>query len=538
MLFLRIRQAEVALADQRLDEALDLVNRPDVRAHRRGQDLVGKLARALVSRGRQWMDKGRPADAAIDADKALRLAGSLPDAVELKAQATAAMLDTQDRHRRSADALARARFAMNHGRLASAHRLVDRGEFSTASLQVIMDDLREQQLRVDGTIASAEAAMARGDHDAAVNDLLAARKLDATNPKVRQLVAAVHRELSQRANEAIEQGRVDLAVLLEQRLVKLSHDSLDVEQYRQALAHLRAAWEAVERGQVRRAEETMRRLSTTLPRATWIAEAADRLQQAATAIEAVRAGPMGLLASAGPAASAHFFAGSSMNETLPPPAVRVAGSSFAPPARRHPTAAAAGAAALGTRWMIQVDGAGSFVVVREASVSIGPISSSARAAVGLICEPTTPTVKVERVEDDYFLRSPSPVTVNDAPATSKLLSNGDRLALSPRCRTIFALPCPASTTATIDLTGARHPRGDVRRIILMDRDLVIAPGGASHVRCDSLNEPVVIVHRDGQLFLKGGTAVTMGDQPIDDETPLQPGLPVRGAGFGFVITAA
>lgn len=527
MLFLRIRQAEVALADQRLDEALELVTRPEVRAHRRGQDLVGKLARALIARGQQWLEKDRPSDAALDADKALRLAGSLPEAMELKAQATAAMLDNQDRRRRSADALARARFALNHGRLASAHELVDRGDLSAASLQVIMDDLRDQQRRVEATITSIEAAMARGDHDIAINDLLTARKLDATNPRIGQLIAEAHRELAQRAGQAIEDGRVDLALLLEQRLVRLAHDSLDVEQYRQALAQLRIAWDAVERGNIRRAEETLRRLGSTLPRATWIAEAADRLQQAAAAIEAVRAGPMGLLAGAAAAPPT----ASSMGETLAPPAPRAA-SSFAPPVRRH------AGAPLGDRWMIQVDGAGSFVVLRDSTISIGAISSSAKATVGLICQPNTPTVTIERVEDDYFLRAPSPIRVNDAPTVSKLLTNGDRVALSPRCRMIFAMPCPASTTATIDLTGARHPRGDVRRIILMDRDLVIAPGGASHVRCDSLNEPVVIVHRDGQLYLKGGTAVTMGDQPIDEETPLQPGQPVRGAGFGFVITPA
>ena len=101
---------------------------------------------------------------------------------------------------------------------------------------------------------------------------------------------------------------------------------------------------------------------------------------------------------------------------------------------------------------------------------------------------------------------------------------------------MFAMPVPASTTATIDLTGARHPRSDVRRIILMDRDVVIGPGGASHVRVDSLTDAVVIIQRDGNLYLKGATAVTMGDQPIDETTPLQSGQAIRGAGFGLVIT--
>ena len=50
MLILRIRQAEVALHDGRLDEAFELMQPTAVRSHRRGQDVLGKLVRALVQR--------------------------------------------------------------------------------------------------------------------------------------------------------------------------------------------------------------------------------------------------------------------------------------------------------------------------------------------------------------------------------------------------------------------------------------------------------------------------------------------------------
>ena len=63
-MILRIRQAECALADGRLDEAFELADRHDVRSHRRGQRLVGRLVRSLVDRGRKHLDAGRIAEAA------------------------------------------------------------------------------------------------------------------------------------------------------------------------------------------------------------------------------------------------------------------------------------------------------------------------------------------------------------------------------------------------------------------------------------------------------------------------------------------
>lgn len=524
MTFLRIRQAEVALHADRLDEAMDLVQRPDVRAHRRGQELVTKLSKQLLDRAKKWIEMDRPADAALDADKAIRLAGHLPEAVELKAKAAAAMLDSQHRHQRSRQAVARARLALHQGRLNAARDLVHRGEFSTGGLQVIMEDLNDQQDRAATALAKAEAAIARKDYESAINDLLAIQKLDATNPQLTELLDQIHRDLSTQATEAIEAGRLDVANMLEQRLARVAPNALDVEQFRTNLSQLRTAWEAVERGQLRRGEEILRRLHSALPNAKWLRESADRLNDAAIALDSVRTGPMGLLSTAREFANAPTVAPPSMQpasllRSTPPPL----------PARRS-------GAPMSNRLMVQVDGAGSFVIVRDSTISIGPISSSSRVQLGLICEANTPTATIERVEDDYFLRGGSGVAVNETPVTSKLLGAGDRISLSPRCRMMFHMPVPASTTAAIDLTGARYPRADVRRVLLMDRDVVIGPGGASHVRLDSLAESIVILQRDGQLYLKGGTAVTMGDQPIDENTPLQPNIAIRGAGFGLVIT--
>ena len=65
MILLRLKQAEVAMADGRLDEAFSLLNRDDARGHRRGQELIGRLAKALVNRGRQHLSADRGGQALV-----------------------------------------------------------------------------------------------------------------------------------------------------------------------------------------------------------------------------------------------------------------------------------------------------------------------------------------------------------------------------------------------------------------------------------------------------------------------------------------
>jgi hypothetical protein len=152
---------------------------------------------------------------------------------------------------------------------------------------------------------------------------------------------------------------------------------------------------------------------------------------------------------------------------------------------------------LPSKFILRVDGAGSFLVLRQPSVTIGPVSSSRVPDVGVMAEPGLPVATIDRVEDDYFLRG-------SAIAGNKLLASGDPIALSPRCKMNFILPHVASTTAVIDLTAARHPRSEIRRIILLDRDLVIGPGPNTHVRADQLTQPVVLKVRGDRLVTDSG----------------------------------
>jgi hypothetical protein len=175
--------------------------------------------------------------------------------------------------------------------------------------------------------------------------------------------------------------------------------------------------------------------------------------------------------------------------------------------------------------VLHVDGVGGFRVIDRPIVNIGPVSSSHPVDVPLMADATLPAITIARSEEDYFLHSAKPVLVNDKPTTSKLLTNGDRIGLGTRCRITFRRPSAASASAVLDLSGTRLPQGDVRHIILMDREMIIGPGASAHVRADDLENPVVLQRREGRLICKIN----------GDSNELVPGAHVKLGPIGMVV---
>ena len=120
-----------------------------------------------------------------------------------------------------------------------------------------------------------------------------------------------------------------------------------------------------------------------------------------------------------------------------------------------------------------------------------------------------PVVNISRQDEDYFLKSSRPVLVNETPVVSKLLSNGDRIGLGTRCRITFRRPSAASTSALLDLSGTRLADAGIRQVLLMDRELIIGPASAAHIRADDLAAPVVIQRRGETLICRSASEITV-----------------------------
>jgi tetratricopeptide (TPR) repeat protein len=516
MLILRIRQAEVAANAGRLDEAFEVVARDGrFKSNRRGQEAITKLVAALVGRGREHLTAGRMTQAAADCEKAGRLGGGdLPDVAQLAADLRGAQQQRQRGHHDAAVAVATARRHLEDGALSVGRQVLAAVADDDSRARRLMTDIDEHKDRYQAALAAARAAVERADWPAAAQAIGRARSIRPGGDEALLDVSQVAADaLSKQAQSEFAAGRLDRAAATAQSLRQADPDSSVANDIDRALDQCRHAWDRIERSRPHEAAEYLRRAEHLFPRCAWIAETLKHVTAAADAVGQLRAGPL-----------------SFATDVVMNPGTNPTPREVAPPVR----AATGATSQLPDRFILQVDGAGAFLVVRSAAAKVGPISSPVLPDVALVADATAPAVTIERVEDDYFLRSTSPVSINDKPATSALLGSGDRIGLSPRCRFSFALPHPASTTAVLELTGARYPRADVRRVVLLDRDLVLADAVTAHVRVSGLATPVVLNLRGG--LLRASVPATVNGRPLGREEGLPVGVPVAAAGASFVIS--
>jgi hypothetical protein len=408
---------------------------------------------------------------------------------------------------------------------------------------VMLKDVEARRAAVECAASNAEAAVKRDDWEAAIRELARVRPADTgSDATFAALVAKVGKQVRQRVQAALNDGDIHLADAMLKRLMLVDGQGVETQQLRQAVNQCRLAWDHLDRCQPRQAEEIVRRVAALLPGASWPNAVAKQLRQAAELIDELRAGPLGLMAvNAMEHMSTQPGEPARKAPTVVPNAGAVQFARFDRPAAHAGNGAAHHAEpgeSIPSRFILQVDGAGSFLVVTQPLVTVGPLSSPRVPDVGLMADAGTHVATIERVEEDYFLRAASAVLVNGRPCASKLLASGDDLALSPRCRFTFRVPNVASTSAVLDLTGTRYPRADVRRVILLDRELVIGPGAGAHVRIDELKEKVVLHVRDGRLLVQTPQPVLAGERPVAPKTAVALGVHMKAGPVSFVVTRA
>ncbi len=522
MIALRIRQAETALKGQRLDEAYDLVRTEDVRTHRRGQRLIDQLAPALVRRGREHFDAGRLQEAMVDCQKAADLAGNTPDVAGLRDDVVQALSRRHRADRQRIDTVTLAKEHAAHGRLSACQQILEGSDLTQGADKGLMNQAQARRQTAESALRGVRSAMQAGDWATAMDRMVEAKRAHAGSDAVSTLAIEVTTQANERIRTALQQGRLDLADLLLRKLSDLAEGNLDTKEMRRVLGQCHLAGEYVEQGQPRRALEVFRKLTAVLPDASWVGQAMDQARQAADGLEALRGGPIGLLGG---------------SDVAPPKTIaRPEPERPSPVQRRSPAAERPSGGRLPTRFMIHVDGVGGFLVLIDRTVRVGPVGSPSHPDVGLLADQHVPGATIERVDEDYFLTGEDDVAINGRPGRRRLLADGDKIALSQRCRFRFRLPHPASTSAVLDLTGARLPKGGARRVILLDREIVIGPGPGTHIRADDLTEPVVLGLRDGVLMGNAKTEIHVADRTYDRHASLPMETQVRIGPVSLVMT--
>lgn len=531
MLILRLKRAESAIADGRLDEAFDIAQSDDIKQHRRGQKLIGRLAQAFTKRGQENLSAERIQLALADCNKAEKLAGNTADVAQLRSAICSEMEQRQFRNRHRSLKVAQARQHIREGWLSAGEQILRGAGDQDGEVAVVLQQAAAARLQISEAVRKAQQALQRDDLHGAIDILLKAGAAGNQNDEVVELVSKIRSLAANRIRADLENGRIGLAYSLWQRVSPVANGCGELCELAVTLSQCRQATEHIAAGRPREAVPLLRKIKLTCPSAKWLSPAADQARQAAELLDELAAGPLGSDFAEDPAPDEQCDA-SGKRVTKPS-----SGDRAEPKALPHEIRSGThGDSLLPSRFVLQIDGIGSFLVLREGCVTVGPVSSSARPAVGLMMDPNLPVVTIERSEDDYFVRSSSPVRVNDTATTDKLLVDGDRINLSPRCVMKFNLPNPASTTATLSLSSARLGRADVRQVILMDRDLLIGPAAGNHIVAEFLDETVTLFAQNGRLLCKARERILIDDKPVSSTAGLPVNKQIRIGQISLVLT--
>jgi hypothetical protein len=528
VLILRLKQAEAAVADGRLDEAFDIVQSEQIRQHRRGQKLIGRLARAFAKRGRENLEAERVQLALIDCNKAEKLAGNTDDVARLRSAICSDMEQRRLRNQRRSYKVTQAKRQIQNGWISVGEQILDEADDNDSRMGMVVQQANVARLQLNEAIEKADRALKRNDLDSAIDIFLQTGVTNSKNDRVTELVSKLKSLAIQQIRDNFNAGRIDRARYLWQKVSPIANGTSEISELGTALEQCHKAAEYVAAGRPREAVVLLRKVKVICPSAKWLGAVTEQTQKTAELLDELAASPLGLDINSGTPNEKET--GGEQIKGNP------VGDGVKYPAGRYEMENSGVDSSLPSRFVMQMDGIGSFLVLRDRCVTVGPISSSARPMVGLMAEPNIPVATIERVQDDYFIRSTSPIRVNDVTTNNKLLVDGDRIVLSPRCRMKFHLPNPASTTAVLVLSGTRLGRADIRQIILMDRDILIGPASGNHIHAEFLEKTVAIYAQNERLLCKSSEKVLVDDKPVGSTAGLAIDKHIRIGQISFVIT--
>lgn len=504
MFDMRFKRIQTALADGRLDEAFDLLSDPDLRAHRTGQKLLTRLGEACIKRGQEHLAAQRLAPALEDCNRAEKLAGNTPAVQELRRQICLAIEAARLQSRQKADQLARAREQLENGMLSAGRRMLDGCEDERALL--LLQNAELDQTAAQAAVKRVREALESGDLKQAI-ELYRRNRLETSG---HEQAASIFAEIGARAAKQVRQylqsGQLTAAAGLLQCFNGQVKRWDELHSLRQALQYCTQGARWIREGRFAQAALDLQKARRLVPEAGWIEEAVKEARQGAQALETLQTGPLGLI-EADP-----------LSET--PPAENRESVKQTTSWKSLMNMEQKEFASATDRYLLQVDGIGSFPVFCGRRVTIGPVSSSIKVDLGLVVSPEAQVREIERLEGDYFLAARNETK-------RELLADGDRIELTPRCRMQFTLPNPASGTAVLKLSSARLPRSDIQGVLLMDREILIGPAKNCHIQSGQARSVVTIFRRNGTIFARCETG---------EQETIETGRPVQIGSLRFVLT--
>lgn len=187
------------------------------------------------------------------------------------------------------------------------------------------------------------------------------------------------------------------------------------------------------------------------------------------------------------------------------------------------------------RFMVWVDGVGSYLALTPPSLVVGRAGRGA-ADLPLRGSLSKRHAQVSRIDGDWFLTAFAAVTVNGQACEHAMLHDRDQVQFGAGPVCTFRQPTQLSATAVLAFASPCLPVRDARHAALMAECLILSNDAAGHVQSPDAEGRVVLFwaagglecQSDGELLLNGQQAATPCAVALGDR--------IEAAGWSFGLT--
>jgi len=486
-----ISRAERAAEGGRFDEAVDLLDLPELAGDARAEALRAELFKPLMNRAQEHLLSGRFRECLIDLDKAARCGVYPEEVAEWRRRAAAALerFGQRERVERRAVEAAADHLARGAVTLAGAHVAGLPAEHPQK--ESLATEIEQRVERARRAVRDAQAAQKAEQFAAAVERVAAARQDHAASGEVLELTDQLATQLARRVRASISEGALDEVRHTLGLLVRLDAQRPETLELQRAAHWIDQSADAVRGSRFEDARRLVRKILQVADHPKWLRVVQDHLDEIDKRLSALAEGPLGLRAS-GPGLGGEV-AGRAADTLRAGPMVRPVNATMDAP----PVIASGGAS---RRLLLRIDGVGSFLLLRCDRVVIG--RGGPVADFPIRADLSERHAEIIRAGEDYFLRGSSGVELAGRPVGETLLSHGDRIHLNKRARLTFERPSRKSPAAVLRLGDGVHSLPDVRRAILWSGPILIGTGGECHISLRTNAGPYVLMDRGGEIQLR------------------------------------
>lgn len=532
LLFMRLRAAEKALGEGRLDEAYRLATQPDIREHKRGKTLLGGLSEKFVARAREFYRADRFSEALMDLDRAQAGGEMQKEIDELRGYIRTVAAEQSRKEESQIRRVEEARHRIERGSLAAGRNLLERADEGLAAVDALRRKAEERAEDVKQTLDQVRRLMTSMQWSSAAERLRRAKGLDGHAPEIAALEAEVCETVLSSARGAIVEGRLSRAQGEIDALRELGKGLPARRELEEMLRLSREASDALRMHEYCAARRHTMSLARLLPDAKWVVAAIGSIRQIDELNTELAAGPLGSSVGAANASPGK-------KTPLSPPLIwgeaPVGARGGELRARLDETIAVPARIdiddMLPTKLLLLVDGGGSYLLLRGPQASVGRVASEIPADVPIFSDISERHANLNRVDDDYFVMGARDIEIDGRKAHRALLRDGDRVVLGKKAKFTFRLPSRKSGSALLELSDTTKMPNDVRRVVLFNQTAMIGQSNNVHVYCRHAGPTLLLFERNGSLWLRAQNDGFVDTQAI----ALRLGEPVELGGVGLVL---